>query len=58
MTFSPVRRAPSVKASWTSPRPNRLVTTEPRSITPRSARLIARVSEGYDVGMPLRANAA
>jgi len=41
-TLSPVRRAPSPNAACISPRPIRLVTTEARSTTPRSARLIAR----------------
>jgi len=41
-TFSPVRRAPSPNAARISPSPIRLVTTESRSTTPRSARLIAR----------------
>ena len=42
IALSPLRRAAAPNASWTSPRPDRLVTTESRSTTLRSARLIAR----------------
>jgi hypothetical protein len=42
ITFSPVRRAASANAFAAVPSPARLLTREPRSTTPRAARLIAR----------------